>query len=450
MPSAPAKAARVVGVVRVSRSNGREGESFASPKDQRDRIAHACERDGMALLSVTDEIDVSGGKPLATRQGLREAVEAVEAGKADVVMCAYFDRLARSLKVQGEVLERVEAAGGRVVALDVGNVSGESAAQWLSGTMLGAMSEYYRRSVKERSGEAQARAVARGVVPWPNIPPGLQRTATGVLEPNADAPVIREAFNLRADGATIAAVRDFLAGHGIERSYHGVQSILRDRLYTGQIHFGALVNLNAHPAIVDADTWKRVQRVKVSRGRRAKSERLLARLGVLRCATCDARMVVGTAHHGQYHLYRCPPTGDCPRRVTISAELVESIVSDKVRSRLSEAHGRASAASSATEATDALTAAQSNLDAAIRAFAVVADEPATRERLAELRAERDLAQEHADKIGGESAARVISGAGDWDQLTFDEQRGIIRATVDRVSVEPGRGAGRVLVQFFAE
>ena len=117
----------------------------------------------------------------------------------------------------------------------------------------------------------------------------------------------------------------------------------------GEIHFGAHTpNPAAHPAIVDRDTWKAVQRATVSRGRRAKSERLLARLGVLRCGTCDARMVVGTANRSSYWIYRCPPTGDCQRRVTISAEIAEKKVVEKVRAAIADDEGRAS-----TEATSA-------------------------------------------------------------------------------------------------
>jgi DNA invertase Pin-like site-specific DNA recombinase len=36
----------------------------------------------------------------------------IEAGRADQLVVAYFDRLVRSLKVQLEVIERVERAGG--------------------------------------------------------------------------------------------------------------------------------------------------------------------------------------------------------------------------------------------------------------------------------------------------------------------------------------------------
>ncbi|MDP9344308.1 MAG: recombinase family protein, partial [Actinomycetota bacterium] len=376
---------RAIGIVRVSQVNGRDGESFASPAEQRDRIAAECERLHLRLLDTTDEMDVSGGTPLQQRHGLRHAVEAVEAGDADVIVAAYFDRLVRSLRVQGELVDRVEAAGGQVLAVDVGQITNGSAGQWLSGTMLGAVSEYQRRTAKERSAGGQQRAVARGVLPYPNVPPGYKRGSEGVLVRDpVTAPVVADAFALRADGATIHDVRAYLAQHGIERSYHGVTALLASRVVLGEIHFGGLVNLQAHEAIVDAGTWRRVQRVSTPRGRRAKSERLLARLGVLRCASCDARMVVGTSNHSQYPLYRCPPNGDCQRRVTISATVAEQVVVDAVRKALDDVQGAASATNNVRAAERELEHAQRELDGAIGAYTAtgVADEPAARERLA--------------------------------------------------------------------
>jgi hypothetical protein len=38
---------------------------------------------------------------------------------------------------------------------------------------------------------------------------------------------------------TIAKVRECLAEHGIERSYHGVQTLLANKLLVGDIEFGA-------------------------------------------------------------------------------------------------------------------------------------------------------------------------------------------------------------------
>ena len=68
------KQRRAIGIVRVSQVNDREGDSFASPAEQRDRIEAAFERDGLTLLRIEDEADVSGGKPLERRDKLRRAV----------------------------------------------------------------------------------------------------------------------------------------------------------------------------------------------------------------------------------------------------------------------------------------------------------------------------------------------------------------------------------------
>jgi site-specific DNA recombinase len=447
----PKRKRRAVGVVRVSRVGGREGERFVSPDEQRERIRAVCERDELELIDVLSELDVSGGAPLEQRPGLRRAVELVEAGEADVIVAAYFDRLVRSLQVQGELVSRVEHAGGAVHAVDVGQVTNGSSAQRLSGTMLGAVAEYQRRSTAERTADAKRRALERGVPPFPNIPPGYRRRDDRQLEPDpATAPVVAKAFELRARGETIKGVREYLREHGIERSFHGTQAMLASRIVLGELHFGELVNSSAHPPIVDADTWGRVQRMRLQRGRRAKSERLLARLSVLRCGTCSARMVIGSSspQGGRtYALYRCPPVGDCRRRVTIGAELVEQFVTDKVRRLLAGISAQATSAAGAEEAAAELDRWQSQLDAAIRAFTGLEDEASARERLEELREGRDAARARLDELAAIAAdAVVVDASRDWDLLTLDERRALIRAVVERVTVAPGRGVGRITVK----
>jgi site-specific DNA recombinase len=434
---------RAIGIVRVSHVGDREGASFASPIEQRARIEDACKRDKLKLLHIEDEPNVSGGKPLVKRHGLRQAVEAVEAGAADVIVAAYFDRLVRSLEVQAEVVRRVEAAGGQVLALDVGRVTNGTAGQWLSGTLLGAVAEYHRLSTRDRVKEAHVRAVERGA--WPGrVPPGYLRLRDdGVLEPDpAAAPVVADAFRVRAEGASLDAVRRYLAEHGIKRSHHGVQRLLASRVVLGEIHFGGLVKLDAHPAIVAADVWRRVQDVSARRGRQAQSERLLARLGVLRCGSCGARMVVSSTHGGTRPMYRCPPTGDCDRRVTIAAELVERVVWDKVQEAAADVQGRASAAAKARQAARDLERAQAERDALVEILDPL--EPADRERLKAATVKRDAAQEQVGRLGGVGATVTIDVRD--PRLTLHERRALIRATVERATVRPGRGADRVSVE----
>src|ERR1700751_6474314 len=153
---------RDVVVVRVSEKGDREDEHFHSPEVQIG-AARRWARDGGERLVAAPipEIDVSGKLPLSKRPGLLAAIEMIEAGRADQLVVAYFDRLVRSLKVQLEVIERVERAGGEIFALDRGKLTNGTAAQRLSTNMLGLVFQFFaeitaRRSRRLRDGRSRA------------------------------------------------------------------------------------------------------------------------------------------------------------------------------------------------------------------------------------------------------------------------------------------------------
>jgi hypothetical protein len=176
----------------------------------------------------------------------------------------------------------------------------------MSNNMMGAAFQYYAQVTGEKVAAAQERVVARGVLPNSRISPGYVRGADGVLVvERPKARIVVQAFRRRDRGASLVEIQPFLANNGIERSISGVESMLRSRMYLGEIRFGELHNLRAHePIITDRALFERVRRRTVSRGRQAKSERLLARLGVLRCRTCGSRMVINS-YTGSY---RCGDT----------------------------------------------------------------------------------------------------------------------------------------------
>ena len=129
-PSTAGKTAskrRAVGIVRVSHVGGRGGESFVSPDQQRDRIRDACRAQGLRLVDTFEELDISGKRPIEQRPGLFRAVQMIEAERAEVIVVAYMDRLVRKLKVQLEVVERVERAGGEILTLDHGALTNGNA-----------------------------------------------------------------------------------------------------------------------------------------------------------------------------------------------------------------------------------------------------------------------------------------------------------------------------------
>jgi DNA invertase Pin-like site-specific DNA recombinase len=453
---------RDVVVVRVSHQGDREDDHFHSPEVQADAAKrYAKQRRERIIAPPFREIDVSGKLPLARRPGLLAAIELVEAGKADHILVAYFDRLVRSLKVQLEVIERVEKAGGEIFALDHGKLTNGTAATRLSTNMLGAVFQYFAEITGEKVTAGQARAVAHGIYPNPRCPPGLRKRPDGVLEPDPKlAPVIVEAYKRRDRGATLREVQALLAEHGVERAIGGVNKILSSRLYLGEIHFGELHNLKAHkPVIKDRDLFERVQRRRAPRGRQAKSERLLARLGVLRCGGCGSLMVMNS-WSGSYRCGNMSARG-CPRKAGIKAHQAEQIVMDRVREHLADARGRASHEQRIREADERIERAQAALDAAIRAFTGLEGEGAAVERLTELRQTRDRALDERADLGPEGPRKIVAPA-DIEKLRdpakrLEAWRRLIAATVVRATVEPATTAdgrrpragdpGRVTVEF---
>jgi len=437
---------RAIGIVRVSRVGDRRGPSFVSPSVQKERITELAKREGYELISIGEELDVSGGKPLAERPELSRAVQAIESGSAEAVLVAYFDRAFRSLKTQTEVMERIAAAGGKIAAADVGEISAETSMAWLNATQHGLFAEYLRRQVSEKSVAAVASRIADGVYPAPIPPTGYRKGADGRLEPDSSASAVTNGFAMRADGATVKEIQSHLNERGANIGFHATTKMLKSRVYLGELHHGKHEpNLKAHPALVDRQTFEDVQRRVISRGRRAKSDRLLARQHVLRCACCGSLMTVtSTGTQSNYPGYRCPPANaaPCVHKPTISATKVERYAEDIVKSEIAGMRGRATTSDAHENAQIVLDAAQTRLHRFIRLMADMQDEHAAREQLAQLRSERDEARRELDQMQSKTAL-IVDPSVNWDLLTLDERRDLVRLIIDRIEVKPGRIADRL-------
>jgi site-specific DNA recombinase len=440
---------KVFAVARQSRGD----DNSKSVPEQVARLRDWCEREGHELVAVEAEQDVSGGRPLAKRPGLLKAVEAVEEGRADAVAVAYFDRLVRSLTVQAEIVSRVEAAGGKIVTLDVGEVSHAKAASWLSANFLGLVSEYHRRTTKERVRSAHERLVSEGKWVGGKVPIGYELDADGRLAPDENAPAVLDAYHMREGGSSLEEVRRHLreaTGLAIP-SLNVVQRMLRNPVYLGAVVRDDLANPAAHEAIVPRDLHRRVSGLNAPRGKRPHSDRLLARLGVLKCGTCGSRMTVATATGSQKQrvpVYRCPPGNGCENKQSITATIAEGVVVHAARVALAGVRGRAGGDTRAAEA-EAERARQA-FTAAVEAFDGFGDAAAVRNKLGTLRAEVEAAEDALERARRAASFTLTTAGESWDELTQDERRGLIHAVVERAEVMPGKGADRVVVTLAPE
>jgi DNA invertase Pin-like site-specific DNA recombinase len=331
------KSERALGYVRVSRVGARAGESFISPELQRETIAGVAERNDLRVVELVEDLDESGGK--YDRPGFQRAIEAVERGEVDVIVVAKLTRFARSVLDTHRALERIEAAGGRLVAADVDVDTSTATGRMIRG-LLATLAEFELELTRENWQAAKAAAVERGVSIKSTAPFGYRFDEAHRLEVEpAEAPIVVELFEARAGGASWAELRAiFEARTGRRSSRNTVARMMRNRAYVGAVVYGRsqeLRNEEAHAAIVERDLFERVQAVSDERagdrvGRRGHAGRAVSLLGgIARCEACGEGLGLSTKGGRQAPVYQCGNSA-CTNRASIRQADLDAFVEEAV------------------------------------------------------------------------------------------------------------------------
>jgi DNA invertase Pin-like site-specific DNA recombinase len=439
-----------VGIVRVSEVGDRSGESFISPVEQRRQFGVWAIRERAHMVEVFEELNVKGGKPLHKRPGLRRAVAMVESGEVKRIVFAYFDRSFRDVVLQMETLYRIEKAGGELWAIDFGRISALTAAQWAAQAYMGVGNELQRRSTGEKVRNAHRDAVARGVPPFTQLIRGYRRGPDGriLVEPD-EAPHVTKAFKMRANGSTLRQCQTFLAEHGIQLSYNGVASMFESKLPLGELHAGQNVNLHSHEALVDRMTWDRVQQRKEPRGRPPSTPRLLTQHGgLLRCSGCMRAMSSSSRvfNGKRFRVFICSRKYDCPRPVSVGANVLERCVIAEWKKHWGE---RSQSATPDTEvqAAEDLVEQRTVQLTGITATLDGLDVPGGRQRIMEAKAELDEAIDHLNRLlVAAGPAEIVLAGRDFESFDLDDQRALIRAAWRTIVVAPAARRGNASVE----
>ncbi len=203
-------ASLVVGYLRASTDR-----QDLSPDAQRAALSRWCEAKGARLVSVHEDVGVSGAAPLDKRPGLLAALEAVAVHGAGVLLVAKRDRLARDVVVAAMVERLAERHGARVLAADgTGNGDGPEAA--LLRGIVDVFSQYERALIRARTKAALAVKRSRGERVG-SVPYGFRLAADGVhVEAHPEeAAVVARVRALRAEGRTLRDIAADLDSAGV-------------------------------------------------------------------------------------------------------------------------------------------------------------------------------------------------------------------------------------------
>ncbi len=228
-----------------------------------------------------------------------------------------------------------------------------SAKERLSDTPEGRLFEAMLEGFNEYFSEELAVKVQRGMTEN-----ALKAKANGVRAPfgyyvdeddkyqidEATAPIVKEIYTLYLDGKKVTDIAKLLNSRGIknreyELNYNSVFRILTNRKYIGEYKFGDVVIADGIPALIDIETFDRVQaKMKVNKKapamHRSEDDYLLTTK--LFCGKCGALMAgeVGTSHtQTKYRYYKCnrAKKRKCDKK-TIKKETIENIVIEEIKS----------------------------------------------------------------------------------------------------------------------
>lgn len=153
----PAEAPTAIGYVRTD-----PAETDAPDADeQAATITRAAARKGWRVRMLAD---VAGGTASDARPALAEALQAMDAGGASVLIVARLDRIARSVPVIERTLERAQRKGWTLRALDLGLDTSTPAGRRRAADLI-EVGSWARASMSEATRAGMARAAAEGRLP---------------------------------------------------------------------------------------------------------------------------------------------------------------------------------------------------------------------------------------------------------------------------------------------
>ena len=329
--------------IRVSKVGDRRGsKSFISPDVQRKTVKRLASVHKLTIGEIVEELDISGSKPIDERE-LGRLVRKVEEGASGGLLVWKLSRFSRSLLDGVTVADRIQRAGGRLVAEDFDSAAPMGKA--MLGLLLGwAEEELDARRAGWRT--AQRRAAERGVFPS-RTPLGYLRIEEegeekGRLIPDPDtAPLVTELFKARAAGASLGscATRVMEAVPGRGWSLATMTQLFANPVYLGKIVHGDDIYVeNAHAALIDERTWTLAQRSGTRTPRTGSIAGKGVLLGLICCAGCGNRLTQFAsgppdARIANYTCRRRRASGVCPAPASAQVARVDALVEPEIEKR---------------------------------------------------------------------------------------------------------------------
>lgn len=458
VPDAPR---RVVLYIRVSALMGRGGDDFHSPDVQAGAMRRALP--GMREVETVEDIDVSG--TTFSRRGLDRIRALVEAGQVDVIAVYDLSRLGRNVLESLQFLRWINERGVTIVSACEQIDTSTPAGEMMLINLLN-IAQFRSREIGRAWRQIIALRQSRGQ--FHGTPPrGYRRGDDGrLVEDPLLAEPVRAALRGYADGKGNAKIRhEFREATGITIGAGTLRQMVGCETYRGVVVSadGGRVE-DAHPALVDAATWSRMQSRRSRAGARPpryeSPRHSVTALG--RCGRCGGNTTIQPSrqHHREYLQLKCRRQQDggptkCKGCGAASVPAVEEALlaavaelAARLRGDVVAAQARRARAVRAGVDRDALEREQAEVRQAMvrltTRWARDQRDDVFQQAMAELRAQEEGLQQRigqlADTATGPPPEQFATLADEllrmWPQLDAEERNRALRTLIDHFVIQP--------------
>ncbi|EFO29967.1 resolvase family site-specific recombinase [Roseibium sp. TrichSKD4] len=290
-----------------TRKSSEEGleQGFNSLDAQREACASyiaSQKHEGWELIKKHyDDGGVSGGT--LERPALRQLLRDVEEGEVDQIVVYKIDRLTRSLADFAKLVERLDGAGASFVSVTQSFNTSTSMGRLTLNVLL-SFAQFEREVTAERIRDKIAASKKKGLWMGGTVPLGYRPDGRSLRIVPAQAETIRSLFDLYLEHGSINAVQTKADELGLTRPaanrktettqlQNGKEGVLEEKtgfarshlhyilsnpVYAGLIRHGDKTHEGQHEAIIERDTWTKVQdmlqgEARKKRGRSRKQKR---------------------------------------------------------------------------------------------------------------------------------------------------------------------------------
>jgi site-specific DNA recombinase len=235
-----------------------------------------------------DDPAYSGGN--LDRPALKKLLADIEAGRIDVVVVYKIDRLTRSLADFAKLVEAFDARSISFVAVTQQFNTTTSMGRLTLNVLL-SFAQFERELSSERVRDKIAASRRKGKWTGGTVPLGYEARDKKLVINKTDAETVRTIFRLYLELKSFSKLvaeldrRKIVTKHrdtkaakyrgGIPFTYGPLAYFLKNRIYVGEVHHGGKWFEGEHKAILDRQTFERVQELlkSNSNGRRGKSSK---------------------------------------------------------------------------------------------------------------------------------------------------------------------------------